>query len=388
MLNFDEASQLATDYISQKKQGETDSATETTTTIDGKEYEVTKDQLSALFRVNGYGGYGNSVFSLMKGINHHGAGDVVSPNLEHKGIVLFTRPELNLTSGNISGVRRLRYLLNSNPKSLANYIRTTLMPHTITSSVSGLESKIERSPYVEERSPFIALLSNTLKSISGWPDEIVNMSDSTEGMRKQVTGIVDDTPNNYGQFDLTASFQNKIGDPILSLFSALRQYMTTASVGGLSPFPKVKAERYLDYTMRIYVLITDEQRIKIHKMACVGTAVMKGLPTGASFNFNNENPTNRENEIIDVPFHCYGVRYNDPIIMQDFNSTVKYFNPDFYLPLVNGLRGEYKLIPETETQFLNFEAIPFINTENMELEWYCKEDRYNEIMDEIQNFLE
>lgn len=387
MSEFDPENSISKDLKSRVAKKQADESLPTASSIGGAQYSASSDVLSAMFRANGYGGFGNKMFSLLKGVNHRGSGDVVSPNLEHAGYVFFTRPELNLTTDNIMAVRRLRYLLNDNPNGLPNYIRSTLMPHTITSTVPGLEGSLARSPYVEERSPFIPLKTNTLKSISGWPDEIINISDYQEGMRKQVTGYADDIPNNYSQFDLTCSFINVRSSPIYAMLSAMRQYITTASIGGLSPFPKVRAARYLDYTQRIYVLITDENRIKIRLMACTGAAIMKGLPTGAEFNYSNESPVNTENETIDVPYHCYGVRYNDPIIVQNFNQIVKDYNPDFYKALENNRRGEYIRIPHNETEFVNFEAIPFINADTMELEWYCRESRYNEIMASVKPYI-
>jgi len=357
----------------------------TASDLGGENFNTNNDVLSAAFRSGGFGGYGNSMFSVLKGINHRGSGDVVSPNLE-RCFVFFTRPELNFTDDNISGVRRLRHLLNNNPYSISNYVKSTLMPHVITSTVRGLEPSLSRSPFVEERSPFIPLKTNCLKSISGWPDELMNISDMAEGMRQQVTGIVDDTPNNYSQFDLTCSFINVRSSPLFVMLSAIRQYSTTASVGGLSPFPKVKAARYLDYTQRIYVLVMDESGINIRNAACTGAAIMKGLPTGAKFNHVNDGPLNPVDDTIDVPYHCYGVRYDDPIILENFNRIVRDYNPDFFNDLVDGMRGDYKLVPHEELDVFNFEAIPYLNTDTMQLEWYCREDRYNEIMDEVSQF--
>ncbi|AXH70841.1 virion structural protein [Vibrio phage BONAISHI] len=343
----------------------------------------------------GIGTPDSSLFNLWHGPNHNGTGDVIDGLRDHQGYTFFTKPNCNLTAANILSVRKLHYLLDTNPNSMASAVRNSLMPKRMGFHLGrhgGASYPETRSPAVNDRYPFIPMLSTTLESLSGWPDEVVEWFKSAEGVAKQVYGWADSYPNNYSSFPLTATFIAKDGDPHFALFTALREYMLNAAIGQINPWPESEAEFEIDYMMNIYTLKTDPTKRYLRKIACLGGGgALGGLPTGASFNFSAESIFSQENSRYVVPFECFGVRYNDPIIIDNFNDLVWWFNPsmrnvvfrDSLNPAIENYPvevtdqttlkiGEMVQIPFNIKEWFQWRGYPYINPRTSEIEWWIE----------------
>lgn len=333
---------------------------------------MSNNTIETVRRQFGFGSPSSNAFTLFNGINHMGNSDLTPTNLDNHGYVFFTKPVLNLVTENIRRVRKLHYLTTLDPNSSAAAIKAMLMPYL---EGERYEKGNTRSSVIDDKQAFIPLLSNTLLSLSGWPDEVVESLESKEGWLKQVHSHVDDQPNNYGVFDLSATFVAKEGDPHLVLFTAWREYMTRVANGSMVPFPEMIAMDEIDYMTRIYVIILGPDRRVVQKLACCGAAYPKAVPTAASFNYTTEKVFAEDNFNIDIPFKCHGAIYNDPIIIDAFNRTVINFNPD----MDDTVREDkmQKLSPREKIVINNY-GYPRINPENMELEWWLDFESYNE----------
>lgn len=339
---------------------------------------TTNERLDVIRRVQGFGGKDTDAFNLYHGINHRGTGDMTPANQDHTAYVFFTKPNCNLTATNIQLVRKLQYLTTTDPDSLAATIKSSL---TTAQYAKRYEPGTVRSSVVDDKLPFISFLGTTLLSLTGWPDEVTESFQSAEGMAKQVYGWVDDRPENYGTYDLTATFVNKEGDPHSVLFSAWREYMTRVAEGTMVPYPESLAENSIDYMTRAYVLVTDASKRIVQKIACVGGGMYPtAVPTGAAFNYSSESGMSQENSQIDIPFKAYGVRYNDPVIIDDFNRLGILFNTDMDDSVRE--RRLKKLSPK-EKQIFNNYGYPRINEVTMELEWWVDLEDYNLILTSI-----
>lgn len=339
------------------------------------------------------GGYGRAsiaTLNILRGINHRGAGNIVPANTDEQGFTFFTKPNLNLSYDNVNAVRRLSFLAEGGSKSLGSAIRCTLSP--LVENMTGLhkgwspsemakrDPKEERSLIVDDRNAFIPLLSNTLLSLSGWPDFVVEAFNSKEGLRKESVSWVDSIADNYSNFDLTANFQNLEGDPITVLFSVWMEYAARVAEGSMYPYPQMVIENEIDYQTRIYRLILDPTRTFVRKIADVGIAFPSANSNGAAFNYDSESMYNEESKQISVRFTCNGVRYNDPISIVNFNRTVGTFNSS----MRDSVREDKmrKLSPTDKLMF-NYMGYPRINEIN-ELEWWVTVDDYNSITETMK----
>ena len=70
----------------------------------------------------------SSMGAALYGINHRSAPSAIPISREQHGLVLFTRPQLNLTSQNVRALRQLIPLLTAEPVSIQRMVRKLLDP--------------------------------------------------------------------------------------------------------------------------------------------------------------------------------------------------------------------------------------------------------------------
>lgn len=374
----------------------------------------TVDFLKRITRHAGVGSADSAMFNFMYGLDTRGTGDVLGLNQDHQGYVFFTKTNLNLSLGNIQGYRKLQYLADNNANSMATAVRSLLMPKRIGSDFwlrngATVDASLPRSPMVDDNLPFNPLLTNSLESLSGWPDELTEWFVSEPGMRKQVTGYVDGPEKNYTDFTLNATYIRKENDPQHAFFNAWRVYMHAVGDGSINPWPESELEFETDYFINCYVLLTDHTKRYLHKIASLGGGMApEGLPTGSDFNWSNQQAFNAESNRYSVPFKAYGVHYNDPIILDNFNDLVCMFNPPMWnvrlrenkrnavesqkdWPSYRGVKylkeGEMAKIPERFlSQEMNNRGYPYINEDTSEIEWWINEPVLKAYIDVREDF--
>jgi hypothetical protein len=327
----------------------------------------------------------SATFNMLYGPNHFGSGDLVPINQDTFAYVFFTKPNLNLSKRNVARVRKLHYLLDDDPNSLGCAVRCMLSP-TVATGTDRADAKGVRSKAINDEYPFIPFLSSSLESLTGWPDEAMEFFESEEGWAKEVYAIADGRPESYGTFNLQAVFNSKEGDPHTVFFSTLQQYMGRVATGEIDPWPISENEFEKDYEMNCYVILTDRTKKYVQKIASLGGGfVVEGATTGANFNINKGPSIQLENNQINVPLKCQGFRYNDPIIIENFNSLVAMFKPSMQQVQDGEIvpSGMVKLSPADKV-IANFRGYPYINPNTAELEWWLEEDIYNDIINTTQ----
>ena len=307
--------------------------------------------------------------SALHGINFLNTGINAGNNTDQQGITFFTRPYMNLGDANISSNRKLSALLTKTQDSISYSIRRLLDVKLLMRN----DENVNRSPLINDHQAFIPIFTNLLTGITGWPDETMETFVAEPGNRNETYMLVDDSPNEYGAFDLTATFRNIDGDPINAILTVWLTYAKGVKFGTLLPYSEMMVNRIIDHQTRIYRLVLDTSRRWIHKIACCGAAVPTANPLGSSFNFTSESPTTTDTHQQSVPFKAIGYCYNDPIIIRDFNTTVKRFNQT----MKEDKREEkmIKIPPPLQTYF-NYKCYPRVS-DNMELEWWCDIDTFN-----------
>lgn len=340
-----------------------------------------QQQIDTISRFNGLGALSQSTVNLFYGINHRGLGNPVAINTDQQGLTLFTRPRMNLSYDNIAMDRVMTPLLTDDPRTLQRIIRTYLDPVGMSDryKTEGREVVRQiRSDLTDPLSPFIGLLTNTLISLSGWPDVVVAYFDSAPGPMREVWGMIDDTADQLGSQDLTATFRNVPGDPITLLFHMWIRYMSNVYRGKMMPYPDSVLENEIDYQTRIYRLILDPTRQYLQKIAVGNAAVPLSASMGQSFDFSSDNPFSSERSTqITIPFHCWGFEYNDPILIREFNDVVFLFNRDMG---TQARIAKMVKIPYRHLIAFNGFGYPYIDPRSQEVQWWIYRDQYNAIL--------
>lgn len=336
-----------------------------------------KDDIDLVSRHSGYGNLTEAATNAVFGLNHRGVGNPIPYNTDNHGLTFFTRPRLNLSYDNVAMDRRLTPLLTEEKLSYQRAIRTILDP-------IGAYSRGVTTPLVDHKSPFIALLTNNLLSLSGWPDPTVGFFNSKEGPAKESWSMIDDVSRNFGTFDLQASFRNIAGDPITLLFNTWLIYATRVYDGLMMPYPDAIIENEIDYMTRIYRLVLDPSRQYVQKIAACGAAFPTSSALGAAFNFSSDTPFNQDNaQQISIPIHCIGCDYQDPILVKEFNDIGCLFNNDLYAalgaPSSAMEAGNMRRLAPEELSLFNYYGYPLIHPASHKLSWWVYMDDYKRL---------
>lgn len=284
---------------------------------------------------------------------------------EMQGLVLFTRPNLNLSYDNISPVRQLAALMTQDPNTYQYAVRMMLDPTTYKLT--------KQSPLVDAQMPYLTLLSNTIVSMSNPPDIGLNIYSSPEGAAKEVWIMPDSIAEYNGRFDITCTFNNIKGNVVLALLHTWIIYMGALRVGPCIPHPIQRARDEMDFNTRIERIKLDISGRYVEQWFHTGASVPTNLSIGAGFGFNREDAFEFENKQISVQFASVGAVYNDPIQLLEFNMRIAMYNRN----MVEGTRQ--KVYVKIDREFLkvtNYNGYPYINLATSELEWWMDKNDY------------
>ena len=328
-----------------------------------------------------------AVTELFHGFDHRHAGSSYPKNIDHQGLVFFTRPRMNFSYDNLMQDRHFLPLAVSDDsddevrkvkRSFYRAIRVMLDPVCALDEDRGGEG-IETDLF-DTRQAFMPLLTNTLVEISGFPDISVDTYTSPEGLRKESYAIVDDIADVNNTFDLTANFQNIPGDPISTFFHLWIRYQSNVYTDVMVPYPEMIVENEVDYQTRIWRIVLDSTKKYVKKIGCAHAAFPIASPLGAAYNYSRETPYSEDIDQISIPFRCSGAEYNDPILILEFNETVAMFNP--VMGDEQTREDAYIKVPHQVINGFNFKGYPHINTKTMELEWWVSPEDWQSIMGE------
>lgn len=319
---------------------------------------------------------GNNLY----GINHRQVPGMVPLNKDRYGLTFFVRPQLNMQSDNIRNLRLFYPLLTTVDVSVLRYVRMMLDPRV--GILNGPGSPPLKSPLVDNSQAFIPILTNNLQSLSGWPDIVLPYFDSKEGLYKEQYSQPDGVTDIYKTFDITATFKNTRGDPIVYLIYIWMHYMAKVFEGKLVPYPDMIIQRRQDYNTRIYRLVLDPTMQYVRKIAACGVAFPVGNPVAQYFDFTNDKPFNDQTKDISINFHCTGAMYFDDILIKQFNQVVEIFNPSMRDTHRNSSMVK---VGQSLLQYFNNRGYPRINPNDYELEWYVPKSLYQKVTSNVLN---
>jgi len=309
------------------------------------------------------------------GINHRQTPGSIGINRDYYGLTFLTRPRMNLSPDNIRVVRQFGPLLSIVPNSYQRIVRCLLDP--TLAQTQGISSD-----FVDPQQAFIPLLTNTLLSCTGWPDVEVQSFEAHAGVAKETYGFVDSVVEQYGTYDITATFRNIPGDPILLMMMTWLWYASLVYRGMIIPYPDALLANEIDYCTRIYRLVLDPSRRFVTKIAATGASYPTNAPYGAAINHDADHPINQNNAQIAITFRSYGVMYMDDILVDEFNRTTGLFNDGMQASQFKGSPGNqtnphYTKVPLAALPIFNNRGYPRINPVTYELEWWVDTQEYN-----------
>lgn len=345
--------------------------------------------LDAVFKTAQLGLVNKSISQTLAGMRT-GHRRLLTPSERvNHGYVFMTKPQLNLTSNNISRYRPFIPLLSPDPHSMAAWIRCTLDPRFATVGNEGLyDHRLTLQPsgkvfssQVDTRSPFINVVTNALTSMSGFPDIEIQSFTSDPNRINASFQMVDGIDNLNMPVDLTLTFKDMIGAPITNLFRTLAIYPTQLYQGVLQRYPDFIAEDCMDYNVRIFKFGISPDGEHIHSIASTYPGFVQGAAVGQNYDYNIDTPYD-EDSMVSFRFTFSGVVYEDPVLLDDFNMIMRYANPN----MRESKPGMVK-IPRSELEHFSYEQVyPWVNIDNYKLEWYTSTATYKRIKDLLTYF--
>jgi len=348
---------------------------------DTKILEDTKKGLNTFINTTQpIGSIDKAIGNTLYGINHQQVKNFTPPNKDVYGLTFFTRPQLNLQDFNLRKDRYFYNLLSKEPDSIQRYIRVMLDPRlsydqNLFKTIPGPE-KVQGpvlSNLVDPHMGFIPLFSNTVKSVSGWPDIVMPSFTSKPGITREQWILADGPVEIYEAFDLNVNFRNIINDPMSMMLNTWLRYMANVFNGNMAPYLDYIAQNRIDYNTRVYRIVLDTTRRFVKKIAATGVSFPTNDPTGKSFDFNDAVNYNDQTKNINVRFRSIGASYNDPRLYLEFNEVSAIFNPDIR-NMLHGKSHNLEKIPHQMLGMLNHRGYPIINIDTNELEWYIAKD--------------
>lgn len=353
---------------------ETGGITSSTLSIDetrleqtGNAFKEGDETISKLFSANGFSMLNSALTSSLYGIDIFGTGSPAQMLQEQYGLVFFTRPMLNLSHDNVTSDPTLSHMLNTNTLSIGRYVRAMLDP------MAGWEC-----PLVDPTNVFIPLLSNTVETLSGWQDPILDTYQSQSGLMKESWSMGDSSNKVYQIMPLSATFRNTRGNIITYLFHVWQTYISLVYSGVIDPYPEMIRYRTIDYQTRIYRLTLDNTRTYVQEISACGAAFPLVNNAGVRANFNRSTPINAEGDMYSQTWQAQGAFYFDPRMIQSFNTASSVMKTGFKDDATR--LKNYRLLTPAEYKLFTYRCFPQINLTTARLEWWVSLTTYKQIM--------
>lgn len=303
--------------------------------------------------------------TALYGFNSNLSKRFVHQNKINMGYTFFTRPQLNLSPHNIRFSRQLFGFLGSEHKTdMSTFVKHTLDPRLAASKAAkGVN-------IINNRQAYIPILSNTLNSLSGAPDLELPSFTGEEGRMNETYTIPDGHMNLFSSVDLSATFANISGDPVLNLIHTWSLAISLMTQGLIRPYVDFITENERCYDTRIFRFTLDSSGEYITDYAATGPGFVDGIGIGSTFDYNRDSDFNDSITEHNIRFKMAGMEYRDPILLYEFNAIGEIFNPM--------LKDKYRKdnmvrIPNEIKHLVHGLAYPRVNIDTMAMEFYIEQ---------------
>jgi len=343
-----------------------------------------ESDLSRIYRINGFGDYKAQGFQMLYGLNLNVPSIRLPTATDQVGLTFMTRPDLNLHPANITQDRYLSVMNSSDELTYARAIRAILDPWG--SQNNGYDSRL-----VNQKQAFITPFTNLVTSISGHLDPQVQQYASKEGILGESWGMIDGVYEHHGPWNMTMTLHNVEGGLPLFIHDMWLRYAVNVYLGKMYPYPWNNAFNRIDYVSRCYRLILDPGRRYVKYWAACGVGFPTAVPWGGVFDFDSNDNFQRSNDKVSINYQCFGIYYNDPILLKEFNDTVAAFNPDLEIVNRDSLynsniqlkSSDYYRVPVDQRDLFNGYCYPLIHPYTQELCWFIEKAEYQRLMQGI-----
>lgn len=339
--------------------------------------------LDAVFKTAQLGLVNKSISQTLGGMRTGHRRLLTPSDRANQGYVFMTRPQINLTTRNISGFRPLFPLMNTDVHSLAAWIRGTLDPRWALVGDAGMDISENELTYegktfssqVDIKSPFINVISNAVITVNGFPD-IDAPTFTGEPNRIGASHMMTDGVDNLNMpLDITLTCRDMIGDPIYNLFRTLNAYQQQVYQGVVQRYPDFIMEDCIDYNVRLYRIKLSPDGEHIHSIASTYPGFVQGVAAGHKYDYSLNDPYEEDN-IVSLRFMFSGAVYEDPVLLDDFNMTVMYANSE----MKNDKKGMTR-VPRQYLEYFSYERVyPFIDIDKYVLQWWATNETYARVM--------
>lgn len=333
--------------------------------------------LESITRGSGKGNRASSLHNVIRSKNWVGGPPSLPALKENTGLVFIGPPDLNLHPANVGHIREFSPLLVEDPYSLGSTIRDMLDPRGAWNS--------KNSELNDPHYPFLGILDNTLTSLDGWPDWVMDEYVSNPGRAGSTSISAKGRIKKNQKFDLNATHLNLPGDAINQIYSYLALWQDHVHrFSSSSHMVNVRHNR-LDYAQRIYRFAFDESGTRINQFTMTGYGFPKSGSQGAVMNYSTDSSVNQGYDTVSASWSCVGAYHNDPIVLVCFNKLVERFNPLMkdgirelaYIKVGAGEDGKGNVASLSDITSFQYHGYPRINLQTLEFEVWVPRAIYN-----------
>lgn len=328
--------------------------------------------INSVTRNSGNGNRAASLHNVLRSKNWIGGPPSLPVLKENTGLVFIAPPDLNLHPANVGHIREFSPLLVEDPYSLGSTIRDMLDPRGAWRQRNSMLN--------DPQYPFLGALDNTLTSLDGWPDYVMDEFVSNPGRAGSTQISARGRIKKYQKFDLSATHQNLPGDAINQIYTYLALWQDKVHSWYASPHMKNVRHNRLDYAMRIYRLAFDSSGTRVNQFTMCGYGYPRSASQGAVMNYSADSSVNQGYDTISASWSCVGAYHNDPIVLLCFNQLVERFNP----LMKDGIReGVYTKVGADKNSMslsditaFQYHGYPRINLRTLEFEVWVPNNIY------------
>jgi hypothetical protein len=283
------------------------------------ENNTLKTMLNTMMASVGSGSYASQVQVFWRCLDRF-QHTILPTNNEHSGVTFITRPYLNLSDTTLAQNRVLSPLLTPIITSPAHTIRCLM-----DTKYAQQPNRAIATPLFNPENPFMTPLCNGLTSLSGLPDPYIQTETSTPGFHNEDQTIAIGSDNMNRTYDLSLSFRDIQGGPIMAIFMVWYEYMRMVTKGLCTAHPEAIDQRFLDYTVSIYRFALDPTRQFITRYARLVGCFPKAVPYGSLLTLNEGETFINSAGRFTIPFVANKCIYDDYAVIADFNRLVRRF---------------------------------------------------------------
>lgn len=332
-------------------------------------------------RNDGLGNRAALLHSLLRGKNWQGGKPAVPVPEKSHSLLFCTRPDFNMDESNIGGHRILAQLINGDRYSMGSLMRSYLDPRAC------LEGR-HFSDVIDPNYPFFPLLDNTVLSLDGWNELVLDPWVSPEGKHDGAVYIMPTGQIRKGSaYTLSITHAPVPNDLVNETYRNIQEMIDHNNRDRTRDYTANVALNNRSSLMRWYRFGFDPTgNYVINATMCGESYPIAGqIAAAASYDAEASNTI----QPVTATWQCAGLYHNDPIIVDEFNRTVIFSNPnmadsvreDVYVRVGTAIDAVSEPVPSIvlSKKFKGY-GYPRINPATMEFEIWVPKPTYDLIL--------